>query len=160
MAKIKFKGMDEYVSKLENLSRNTEPYIKKAIYEGTAIVMSSVKSSLESIQTDDTYHTNSGVRKGPTSIQKEGLIHSLGIASMRVDGHFINAKIGFDGYNLVRTEKWQKGQPNNMVARSVESGTSWMRKQPFMRRAVNSAKAKCEEAMKVSIEESIEQIMR
>ena len=159
MAKVEFKGMDEYVAKLEGLSNQSEKYIKEAIYKGTAVVMNSVKSSLQSIQTDDTYHSKSGVRRGPTTVQKRGLLESLGIADMRTDGHFINAKIGFDGYNKVVTKKWTKGQPNNMVARSVESGTSWMRKQPFMRKAVNNAKASCEETMRVSIDESIYAIM-
>lgn len=160
MAKITFKGMDEYISKLARLSTNADIQIKRAVYEGTEVVMKAVESSLNAIQTDDTYYSKSGMRKGPTTYQKQGLIESLGIASMRVDGFFINTKIGFDGYNNVVTDKWQRGQPNNMVARSVESGTSWMRKQPFMKRAVNQSKKACEEKMKISLDESINAIMR
>jgi hypothetical protein len=51
------------------------------------------------------------------------------------------------GYNNVITKKYPKGQPNNMIARSCESGSSSMIKQPFMRTAVNASRSRAEQKM-------------
>ena len=79
---------------------------------------------------------------------------------MRNDGGFRNVKIGFDGYNYVKTKTWPKGQPNAMVARSIESGTSWMSKQPFMRKAESSSKSRCEQAMADTINKELTKIVK
>ena len=69
-------------------------------------------------------------------------------------------KIGFDGYNQLTTKRWPQGQPNSMVARSVESGTSWMKKQPFMRNAEQSAKGPCEAVMEKTVDEHIKKLAK
>ena len=91
---------------------------------------------------------------------REGLADSLGIASMQDDGTgYLNVKIGFDGYNGIKTQRWPNGQPNQMVARSVESGTTWMKKNPFVRKAVTASRKRALEYMKDSVDRSIEEIM-
>ena len=78
---------------------------------------------------------------------------------MRNDNGFYNVKIGFDGYNSVKTKTWPQGQPNMMVARAVESGTSWMQKQPFMRKAEQSSRSQCEKVMSETVDKEIEKII-
>ena len=72
---------------------------------------------------------------------------------------FYNVKIGFDGYNSVKTKRWPSGQPNAMVARSIESGTSWMTKQPFMRKAEQASKSQCEHVMSETVDIEIKKII-
>ena len=72
----------------------------------------------------------------------------------------MNVKIGFDGYNRVITKKWPLGQPNQMVARSVESGTTWMKKNPFVKRGASKSRRKALEMMRKSVQKSIEKIMK
>lgn len=119
--------------------------------------MNSVVNAIESIQTDERFGTPENKTVGPNAFQKEGLRRSIGIAKMRKEGSFWNVKIGFSGYNKITTKTWPSGQPNAMVARSVESGTSWMQKQPFMRKAENSSKVRCEQAMANEIDKQITQ---
>lgn len=161
MAKFQFEGIDNYIQKLDKLYGNTEKIIGRAVFEGTGVVMKSIKSAIEGLNTDDShgFGTSENPKTGPTSIQKAGLLHSVGIAKMRNDGGFYNTKIGFDGYNYVKTKRWPQGQPNAMVARSIESGTSWMKKQPFMRKAEQEAKGPCEKAMEETIDLEIDYIM-
>ena len=86
---------------------------------------------------------------------------SLGIASMQDDGTgYLNVKIGFDGYNDIVTQRWPRGQPNQMVARSVESGTTWMKKNGFVRKAVASSRKRAVEFMKRTVDKAIETIMK
>ena len=161
MAKFQFEGVDKLVEQYQKLDKNTEQVIGKAIYNGAGVVMKECKAAVNNIHTDDShgYGTIGNPKTGPTSIQKAGLIHSLGIAKMRNDNGFYNVKIGFDGYNYVKTKRWPQGQPNMMVARSIESGTSWMQKQPFMRKAEQSSRSKCEKAMSETVDREIQKII-
>ena len=93
-----------------------------------------------------------------TAAQKQGLLDGLGIASMQEDAGFYNVKIGFDGYNRTRTEKYPQGQPNQLVARGVESGTSWKQKRPFVRPAVTRARKRAEQAMAETLDKEIQKI--
>lgn len=155
MAKFQFEGVDNYISELQKLYDDTEEIIGAAIYQGAAVVMKSVVSAIDGIQTDNRFGTPENKTIGPNSYQKEGLRQSIGIAKLRKDSSFWNVKIGFDGYNGLKTKTWPQGQPNAMVARSVESGTSWMQKQPFMRKAESSSRVKCEQAMASEIDKQI-----
>lgn len=159
MATFKFEGVDELISQYRKLQSNTKEMIGASIYNGAGVVMQSVKSAVEGINTEDRFGTQNDPVSGPSTIQKIGLIHSLGIAPMRQDGTFWNVKIGFDGYNRVKTKRWPNGQPNMMIARSIESGTSWMQKQPFMRKAEQSSRARCEAVMSETIDKEIKKII-
>lgn len=160
MAKFQFEGVDDLIAQYQKLADNTEAVIGAAIYQGAGVVMKQVVGAVDAISTDDRFGTAENPVTGPSSIQKEGLRHSLGIAKMRNDSGFWNVKIGFDGYNRVKTKRWPQGQPNSMVARSIESGTSWMQKQPFMRHAEQSAKGPCEKAMAEAVDKAIQKIIK
>lgn len=159
MAKFQFEGVDELISQYKKLEQNTEPMIGKAIYNGAGVVMKACQSAVENLSTDNRFGTAENPTSGPSSIQKLGLQYALGIAKMRNDNGFYNVKIGFDGYNNVKTKRWPQGQPNMMVARAVESGTSWMTKQPFMRKAEQSSRSQCERVMSETVDKEIKKLI-
>lgn len=159
MAKFQFEGIDDYISKLSKLYDDTEEIEGAAIYEGAATTIRYVIQGIDTIMTDDRrYGTPENPLNGPTAYEKEGLYRSVGIAKARHDGFFYNVKIGFDGYDMIETKTWPNGRPYSMIARSIESGTSWMKKQPFMRKAEQAARKPCEEAMKKAIDEQVDKI--
>ncbi len=76
-------------------------------------------------------------RKAQLTIsEKEGVTRRLRISPMQNERGYLNVKLGFDGYNKVKTRKYPKGQPNVLIARSVESGSSVREKSPFIRPAL------------------------
>lgn len=75
-------------------------------------------------------------------LQKKGLQDSLGIARMKATPAGLDVKLGFDGYNEIKTKKYPKGQPNMMIARSINIGTTWLRPTYFMDRTVTANEAK------------------
>lgn len=154
MAKWKFEGLDEYLRQLERLSGSSHEAIGKAIYEGAAIVATSCKAAIESLPVNNQYKND-----GITSVQKRGLIDGFGISHEQEDGFYRNVKLGFDGYNGQRTKKYPQGQPNSMIARSVNSGTSWRKKNPFMDRATRASKGACEEKMAQVLDDEIKKVM-
>lgn len=162
MATIQVKSGDEFLLKLSKIEVQTrEEIIGGALYAGAAIAADAVRAELDAIPTDESFGTTGHPTAGPKASQKEGLSQSLGIASMRDSGDgYYDVKIGFNGYNALKTKKWPSGQPNQMVARSIESGTTWMRKNPFIRRAASKSKKKAEAAMKKSVIDKVEEIMK
>ena len=160
MAQFQFEGVDDYVAQLQNLYNRSDEVVGAAVYNGAKTVMKYVSAAVDGIVTDNRHGSPEHRTSGPNAYQKEGLVRSLGITPARYDGTFYNVKIGFDGYNKLKTKTWPQGQPNSMIARSVESGTSWMQKQPFMRKAEQSAKIPCEKVMAETVDKAIQSIMK
>jgi hypothetical protein len=160
MAKLQFKGLEEYEAQLLKLRGLTEQMIGEAIYEGAAIVADEVKKGIESIPIDDRYATGGTMLHGITQEQKQGLLDGFGIASMQNENGYLHVKLGFNGYNSMRTKNFPNGQPNSMIARSVNSGSSFRQRIPFVDNAVNSAKSRAEEKMKQKLDEAIEKAIK
>lgn len=160
MAKIEMKGLDEYLIRLSRMEQaSKEEICGRAIYQGAGIVADAIREELKRLPTDESFGTTSNPAKGIKAVQKAGLIQSLGITSMKEKDGFLNVKIGFDGYNKVKTARWPKGQPNTMVARAAESGTTWLQKSPFVRTGVRSSKKAALDAMKKTVDEATANIM-
>lgn len=162
MAKISFKGLEAYERRLSKLAdrKEVERIAGQAIYEGAAIMADEIKSGIEGLPVVTGYGTESDpLPGGVTAVQKAGLIDGLGIAPMQDDGGFLNVKIGFDGYNRTKTEKYPQGQPNQLVARGVESGASWKQPHPFVKPAISRARKRVEKRMAEIIDEEVNKLM-
>ena len=160
MATLKFKGLEEYELRLSQLGKNIGKVAGRATYEGAKIMADEIKKSIEALPVVSGYGTDQNPLPGGVTIsQKKGLIEGFGIAKLQNDGGYYNVKIGFDGYNSVKTEKYPQGQPNQLVARGVESGTSWKQAHPFVKPAVARARKATEQAMADTIEEETNKIM-
>ena len=160
MATIRFSKLRDYEIKLGQLGDASRDICGKAIHEGAKIIADEVKNNLNSLNVTTDVLAMIKAKKGePTYITqraKEGLIKSFGVTPMSQDKDGIyNVKLGFDGYNDVKTKKWPKGQPNQLIARACESGSSAMIKQPFFREAVQKTKKKAESRMAEVLDEKI-----
>lgn len=140
MATIRFSGIDAYMERLQRLEQDSEEILKRAVYDGAAIVADEVRQRLHAVLSPD------------ATGQLES---SLGISKIQNDQGYVNARIGFDGYD-------SKGVPNQLKANVLESGTSSRNqpKRPFMRPAVNASRRPAEEKMKQVVEQEIETLMR
>lgn len=163
MAKITLNGFDEYALKLDRLGVKSEEVCRKAVYKGAGILADSVANGIDSLQavndaenlkayrSDEKYHLS--------KTQKRCLKESLGIAKFETDNGNVQTSVGFNGYNDIKTKKYPNGQPNQLIARVIESGSSYMDKTPFVRPAVNKVRKKAQEAMEEVIDEEFRQIM-
>ena len=160
MATIRFSKLRDYELMLGKIGYASKDICGAAIYEGAKSIADEVKSNLNALNTTTDELAMLKAKKGePTYITqraKEGLIKSFGVTPMSQDEDGIyNVKLGFDGYNDVKTKKWPKGQPNQLIARACESGSSAMIKQPFFRGAVQKTKKKAESRMAEVLDEKI-----
>lgn len=164
MARIKVTGLKEYSDSILELERKSDELISKAIYSGANIMADAVRSKIENIPAANENYNRVAHRKGYrgrlSEKQKEGLLDSLGIAKMENSDGYKNVRIGFDGYNEVKTKKYKNGQPNQLIARVTESGTSYTKKQPFVRPALNANRKVVEEKMAEVFENGVEKVMK
>lgn len=154
MATFQFKGIDEYVASLNRIYGGSRKYIGSAIYHGAGYTFEVIEKATRALPVDDSME-HKAMRSGIRTLQKKALMASLGIAKMRQDGTFLNVKIGYDGYNNIKSKEWPKGQPNAMIARSIEAGTSFLPKTGYLRKATRSARKGCEEVMRLAIDKEI-----
>lgn len=161
MASITFKKGDEYLMKLSRLEAATvEKVCGPAIYDAAGLVADSIIFAFLQVPTDERFGTSGTPAIGPKKAQKKALYECYGITELEDDGTgFLNVKIGFDGYNDIKTKSWPNGQPNQLVARSIESGTSYMIKHPFVKEGVAVSRKKAREILKKDVEENIKKIM-
>ena len=161
MAKITFPGLNDYELMISRLSKGVDDIAGKAIYAGAGIVADAIKENIKALPIVRGYGTEKDpLPGGVTAPQKAGLIDGMGISPMQDDGGYLNVKIGFDGYNATKTEKYPQGQPNQLVARGAESGTSWKQKKPFIRPAINASKSRAEAEMARILDQEIEKITK
>ena len=161
MAKITFPGLNDYELMISKLSKGVDDIAGKAIYAGAGIVADAIKENIKALPIVRGYGTTENpLPGGVTAPQKAGLIDGLGISPMQSDAGYLNVKIGFDGYNATKTDKYPQGQPNQLVARGVESGTSWKKKSPFIRPAINASKSRAEAEMARILDQEIEKITK
>lgn len=153
-------GIDNYIRQLQNCADKTENIIKRSAWEGARVVMDAVKAEAQTIPTHGSTKGSTDIVNGLTPTQKAGVIASLGIARFRQDGNFLNVKIGSDGYNTVKTEKYPNGQPNAMLVRALESGTSFRAAYPFVSRAVSKSRSKAIEAMRKQCDEEVKKYIQ
>jgi len=150
MATMTVQGLDEYINKLSQLGSNMTNVAKRAVRAGANPVADEVRKGLETNIKDPAYVGKKGVGLYGYKINygksTGDLLNSLGITPPGVDKNgVVNCKIGFEGYD-------RKGVPNALKARAMESGTSFLKKRPFVRPAVNRAKRRALEEMGKSID--------
>lgn len=167
MAKITAPKVSEYIRNLTTLEDHTDELCKMAVYAGAKVAADAIHKSIDNIPVHNlppgkTYYylkkedEEAGVRlDGITKAQAEGLKKGLGIAVMKYEKKAWNTKVGFDGYNDVKTETYPNGQPNALIARSVESGSTIRNRTPFIAPAVESIQKDAENAMQIAVENGI-----
>ena len=90
--------------------------------------------------------------------EKQGLLDGFGVSAMQNEGGYLNVKLGFDGYNSVKTKKYPQGQPNALIARVTNSGSSYRQKTRFLDKAVAATQKQAETAAQAKIDEKIKAI--
>lgn len=137
------------------LSTRSAEINKKALYEGAKVMADAMKAEIENLPTDE--RSNADVLNGIKQAQKNGLLESFGVAPFDEQDGTRSTHLGFDGYNNIVTKRWPNGQPNSMIARSVNAGTSFMRATPFIDRTRRLHKAEAEKRMEEVIREEIKE---
>ena len=142
MARMIISGLDDYASKLSKYSDHFKETANKAVKAGANPVADEIRRGISSLPEENFRYLKNGEKfTGVPPTQKKDLLDSLGVTPPGVDRNGdTDAKIGFDGYGSHKTKKYKKGLPNALLARSIESGSTVRKKNPFIRKAVSKTK--------------------
>lgn len=164
MGKITIYGLKNVINDLGELSAEAERIFGKAIYAGADIITDEVRERIKGLNAVPDVEGIKAWRAGkpaPLTIKaKAGLLQGLGIATMQKNGGSYDVKVGFDGYNEVKTKKYPNGQPNVLIARSFESGSSIAAAQPFFAPAVGAKRRPAQNKMEDVFEQEVKKIMK
>ena len=147
--------LGEMLAKLEGKANEVAAY---ALYEGAAVVADAFGSAVKSIRTEPFRYARPGQTRLPSPEEKAALLGKSGIAPFRDDGAEVNTMIGISGA-AGYADVAGKPKAVRLIARSINSGTSFMKKQPVFRKAVSASKGRATDAVVSKAEEMFNEII-
>ena len=148
---MKTTGMEEISELLEKMDQAAPGVAARALYEGADVMAEEINRGAKGIVTMNEWYAVDGWTRLPDPEEKEAVVNvGAGIAKFDKNGKEIDTSVGYSGagYAMVHGQ-WK---PIPLIANSINSGTSFMKKQPFFRKAVNSGSKKAMQVMKESVE--------
>lgn len=147
---IQITGMEELIRAFNKLPEKAEEVAAKALYDGAGVMADSVSQAVQGIATEPFKYAAGGRKRKPSPEEKAILSNAKkGVAKFRKNGVSVQTSVGMQ--NAGYAELNGKTKPIPLIANSINSGTSFMQKQPFMRKAFsknNAAKAAIEAGIK------------
>lgn len=132
MAKFMAGGLYQYEKLLAELGQDVDKMAKYAVYPAAGQMLDALKAATPR-DTGDLRDSEILTK----FVTEEGQVYTT---------------IVFDGYD-------KNGVPNSLKARAIESGTSRMRKRPFIRPTVNRMKQQLIETINNGVNDYIEKLM-
>lgn len=156
--KYRFKGLNEYIDKLENLSNslNMKVCVENAVTKGSEVVAEYTIKELESMTTDDR-PGKVDKRNGLRTIQKNFLLREFGVSPSEDKRQKVNRKTGVDKGTFHYPDR-ESYIPAVTMARMLENGTSFMPKNKVFSRASRKARTPCLQTMQESLNHDINRI--
>lgn len=137
---IEVSGMDELIQKMDKLGEKAADVAAVALYEGAGVMADSVSQAVHGIATEPFRYAAGGRRRKPSPEEKAVLENArIGVAKFRKTPMNVNTSVGMQnsGYGEVAG----KTVPVPLIANAINSGTSFMQKQPFFRKATSKTGA-------------------
>ena len=132
----------------------------KALYKGAGVVADEISKGARSVRTTPFKYAAGGRMRDPSPEEKEALVSAgaAGIAKFRKTGNSVNTSVGYgrSGYASVNG----KQKPVAVIANAINSGTSFMRKQPFIRKAVSQSRGKATDAITEEVARMVGEIIK
>ena len=154
---MKSEGFEEISKMLNSLGENAQKVASKGLYDGAGVMAAEIKEDAGKISTAP-FHYAVFVTREPSPEEKEIVQKGMGIAKFKKNGADVNTSVGYG--NAVYAMLAGKRKPIPLIANSINSGTSFMKRQPFFRRAVVQGTAKAEEAIVAKIEAEIDALTK
>lgn len=153
---MEVKGLDELAAKMQKLPDKGADVAALALYEGAAIVADAVSSAVQGIATEKFHYTKFGTRL-PSPEEKAILMSARkGVAKFKKNHARVDTSVGMQnaGYGNLNG----KTKPIPQIANAINSGTSFMKKQPFFRQAVEKSAGAAAGAIEGGIESRLDML--
>ena len=183
---LQVEGIAELDQGLEELKGKASGIAAQGLYEGAGVVADKVSSAIGGIATEPFKYATNGQTRKPSPEEKAILTNARhGVARFKNAGVSINTSVGFQnsGYGAItwnhaksstrtkykvdksgkartagRDRSGTSSKPVAMIASAINSGTSFMQKQPFLRKAFSQSNGAAKAAIENKIKEQIDEI--
>lgn len=156
--KMKMTGIEELVSDLEKLGKNTPELMREVTTAGIQPVTDSLRAVISGLKVDNVRYAKSPNKRYMMSLEKKGLLESMGFSPVKTSGTVYDSNAGVKGYNALRTTSWTSGIPNKMLLDAIDRGTNFRYRQPIFSKVKNIAKYEAEKKMQEALEKEIERL--
>jgi len=160
--KISTEGLEDLSAMLAKLGNRAEDVASGALYDGAGVVADAMKRAADSIVCGPQQKKRPAPEKTPkrlpTPEEKAAVVGKTGIAKFHKNGGEVDTLVGVTGnagYVMIGGRK----KAVRMIARAINSGTSFMVKQPVFRRAASASKSAAQAAIVSKAEKMFEDII-
>lgn len=155
---MQIEGLAALGEQLSQLGEDAGKVASAGLYEGAGIMANEIRSGAESIQTAPFHYTVFGTRQPSPEEKAAVLAAGVGIAKFDKNGSEVNTSVGYrnSGYTTING----KTKPIPQIVNAINSGTSFMKKQPFVRKAATTGAKKAEAAITKTIEQKFNEIIK
>lgn len=155
---MKTEGLTEVSQLLARLGEKAQDVATGALFDGAAVVGDAFSAAVGSIRTAAPRKHREGGRRLPTPEEKAAIMGKTGIATFRKNGGEVDTIVGVTGA-AGYAQVGGKQKAVREIARSINSGTSFMQKQPVFRKAVSASKSAAEGAIVAKAENMFNEII-
>jgi len=150
----KIEGMEDISEMLTALEEEAQKAAAAGLYDGAGVMADELEKGVESIKTAPFKYTKFGQRL-PSPEEKEAIKGAIGVAKFDRNGTEVNTSVGFGNAGYADVAGKQKAVAQ--VANAINSGTSFMTKQPFFRRGASAGAKAAEAAIIKTIEQRLDE---
>lgn len=149
-------GMEELEKKLGQLGEKGQQIAAVGLYEGAGVMADAVSQAVQGIATEPFQYASGGRKRRPSPEEKAILVNAKkGVAKFKKSVTRVDTSVGMQ--NSGYAELAGRTVPIPLIANSINSGTSFMQKQPFFRKAKSRSGA-AEAAIENKLREEIEKL--
>ena len=133
--KFEVTGIDELINKMSKIPDKGADIAALALYEGAAVMADAVSQAVQGIATAPFRYAKGGRQRLPSPEEKAILMQAKkGVAKFKKTKVRVDTSCGMQnaGYATLKG----KTVPIPKIANAINSGTSFMKKQPFFRKAM------------------------
>lgn len=150
----KVEGLAEIGEMLTKLEEEAPNAAAAGLYDGAGVMAQEISAGVAGIKTAPFKYARF-ITRMPSPEEKGALEGAIGIAKFDKNGTEINTSIGFGDAGYADVAGKQKAIAK--IANAINSGTSFMQKQPFFRKAATRGSRRAAEAIIKAIEERLDE---
>ena len=147
---MKVEGLNELSEMISQMGEESGKIAAGGLYEGAGVMADEIKKGAERIKTSP-FHYAVFVTRDPSPEEKAAVLEAgVGIAKFNKNGSEVDTSVGYRnaGYTTING----KTKPIPQIVNAINSGTSFMQKQPFVRKAATTGAKKAGDAITKYIE--------
>lgn len=154
---IEVSGLDELQKKFDELGAKALGIAARGVYDGAGIVADKVSQAVNGIATEPFRYAAGGKKRKPSPEEKALLAGAKhGIAKFKNTGTGVQTSVGYQnaGYGTLNGVT----KPIPLIANSINHGTSFMERQPFLKKAFSQSNGAAAAKIESTILEEIEKL--